>query len=151
MPSPTISETTMLVKGITNPNLIYHKTLSQSSFYFPSFLVTLQSMHKNNLSKKHEPYIIPLLRVLQLRSSSYDHKTQYDLTTTSLPAPLQPHPLVFSLSVSLFLSLSHLTQSVHILIFFLEYNSTLASESLDFMYLLPGILYPPAEILSHLL
>ena len=30
MPSPTISETTMttvLIKGITNPNLIYHKTL----------------------------------------------------------------------------------------------------------------------------
>ena len=68
-----------------------------SSFYFPSFLVTLQSIHKNNLFKKHEPYIIPLLRVLQLRSSIYDHKTQYNLTSTSLPAPLHAHPLLLSL------------------------------------------------------
>lgn len=77
-----------------------------------------------------------MLRVLQRRSSIYDHKTQDKLTSTSLPAPLHPHP---------YFSLSHLPHSVHILIFFLEYNGTLASESLDSMSLLPGIHPPPSS------
>ena len=114
MPSPTISETTMttttttcLLKASPTQTSFIIKLSDQSSFYFPSFLVTLQSIHKNNLFKKHEPYIIPLLRVLQLRSSIYDHKTQYNLTSTSLPAPLHAHPLLLSLlSLSLSLSLS---------------------------------------------
>ena len=111
MPSPTISETTMttttttcLLKASPTQTSFIIKLSDQSSFYFPSFLVTLQSIHKNNLFKKHEPYIIPLLRVLQLRSSIYDHKTQYNLTSTSLPAPLHAHPLLLSLSLSLLLT-----------------------------------------------
>lgn len=65
---------------------------------------------------------------------------------TTRPRIIGPPPASQHLCIRIpYSSLSHLPHSVHILTFFLEYNGTLASESLDSMYLLPGIHPPPSS------